>query len=191
MVLSRKVKYLFIDTQIFFIYFKTQIYGIKMNWIKRYWFEKKIYPVFIDQLDMAFKNNRAVVYWNSGDTLFKGIICIGKKMLIIQKDKELPLAIECVEFSETITNHQYPIKSLAQKEFIELVLTMKTEATTVESQHLIEFLNNQFKNVVAYYHFNREQLAEVYKSVIVDNMVFFSANPPALVIEHENNRWID
>lgn len=162
-----------------------------MNWLKRYWFEKKIYPIFIEQLDMAFKNNRAVIYWHSGDTLFKGIICIGKKMLIIQKNKELPLAIESVQFAEKIINHDYPIQSLSQKEFIDLVLTMKTEATTIESQHLIEFLNNQLKNMVGYYQFNRQQLAQVYEAVVVDNMMFFAANPPALVIEHENNRWID
>jgi hypothetical protein len=155
------------------------------NW----YFKNKIYNVFIQQIQNRFKQNKAIFLFEIGDDTLTLNMIFNEKMSVFKKNQNLPLSYSTYVLEEDIQKLLPQLSNL--KSFKELVLILKNDGEAVESQHIIEFLNNNLKNMTNYYKFNRKEISFIYEKTISENINFYKANPPAIVLETSANKWID
>lgn len=152
-------------------------------------FKTKTYNIFISQVQKCFSENKAIFLFEMEDeTLFISSI-FNEKMVVFTKSKHQPLSYKYFVLEKDIKDLLPQLNDLMT--FQQRVLELKIKGEAVESQHIVEFLNNNLKNMTNYYTFSRKEIETIYKEVINNNISFFKANPPAIVLETSANKWID
>lgn len=151
---------------------------------KNYFFAKKTYPVFIKEIKEAYKNGSVIVHWHNNNEQLQIIFIIDSQMWTFEKQKDSPLKIQTRILDENF-------KVINDKENMrKKILELKEEANLINSQHIIEYIGNNIKNSIAYYQLSRKDLTTIFEAILT-NKGIFKNNPPATILEHETNKWID
>lgn len=161
--------------------------------LKRFWFNKKIYPIFLKQIDAQLGKSKFLVEFVNDKDEFKIYLVINRNFFIMSKHKEKPIDIEQIILPDVI-HYDYCFvsnKGIEHPEFFEIVKNMKTNASIIDSQHIIDAIHNAMKNSIGYYHFSSQDIRLIYQHLLSFGKKLFSNNPQAVIMDEVHNRWID
>lgn len=156
----------------------------KIIMFKNYFFAKKTYPVFLKEVKNAYKNGSIIVHWHNNNEQLQILFLIDGYMITFEKEKNTSLKINTKILHENFKD--FTDKEEMRKKILEL----KEEANLISSQHIIEYIGNNIKNSISYYQLSRKDLNTIFE-VILTKKEIFKNNPPATILEHETNKWID
>lgn len=159
--------------------------------LSQLWFTKKIYPIFLQQLKLATIGEKSIFHWDNQNEQLVITIVANQQLILLIKNKEMPLLIKKIDLPNKI-NLRSDI-GISIKDLQADIKKLKHQGMMIDSQHIIEFINNNLKNTIKYYHLSREEVAQIYANIIVEHQEIFKNNPPGTVMEDKEmkNTWID
>ena len=158
--------------------------------IKSFWFNKKIYPLFLKEINKVFIESKFLINFENEDDFMKITLIINKQIYIINKYREASLNIKLLNLPDSL-KIKNNFDNINEKEFIKMVYKLKNEASIVDSQHIIDFFNTTFRTSIGYYKFKADDIKQIYNILLDKGETLFLNNPPATVIYNEKNKWID
>lgn len=153
---------------------------------KKIKFYHHVYSIFRKELENINKQEKSILLWNNDDNYLKIMIVLQHKITIFNKEKNQPIKISYINLPENFKEMEIHYDLLKDN-----ILIMKEDGIIMDSQHIIEFMNNNFRNSIQYYGLNRYEVSQIFESILIDNKSFFKNNPPATVVENMANKWID
>lgn len=159
------------------------------NLFKKWKFKNKIYSIFIKQVQSCYAENKAIFLFEVKDEVLYLNVVLNDKVIIITKERNGKLSNEEYKLHKDIKDFYIQIINIPK--FYDLVIQLKNDGETVESQHIIEYLNNNLKGMINYYGFERIEISKLYQLIINENIGFYHANPPAIILKTSANKWID
>lgn len=155
--------------------------------LSQYIFNKTLYKDFKKELIQSNVIEKSVWIWKNENDKINIKFVINNRIYFIIKEVNKDIDIQFLNLPNQI-DKSFP---LSIKELKSTILDLKQEGSIVDSQHLIEFISNHLKNSGNYYGLSRKEAEKLYEIVVVDNPSIFKNNPPATVIDHITNKWID
>lgn len=156
-----------------------------MKILKKIYYEKIIYPKFIENVKRVWAEQNILIRLKMEEEEMSIYYIIDNKILKLSKKIKGNLI-----YNET--NLENLINSDICIDLVEFINDLKLNGEIVNSQNIIDFISNSFKDAVKYYKLSRKDYELIY-STILNYQDFFLLNTPAIVIHNEGikNKWID
>lgn len=151
--------------------------------LKKIYFTKKIYPEFYQNIDLARKEDTAIVMMSVEEEVLNIMVIVNLQVVVFKKRIDSPMIMERFEFKENIIN---PTNDLYN-----LVVKSKTNASKIKNHGFIESFSEMIGRVKILYKIYSEQQHNMWNEVFSLDPNFFISNGEIKLPVGSDNKWID